>query len=141
MKLSTTHLNAFFFSLLFATVLIATGCKGDDEKTLAEQLQGDWTVESFTEDGVESINSDINSFTMEYEEYRDNEGDFNWKITYFDGSSETITGEYQVDETDKELEISGNGFQFQLDVDLQGNDLELSGNLDGYAIIIKAERD
>jgi hypothetical protein len=131
--------------LLAACCLALSSCK---KETLADKLEGEWNVKSYTGDGVEYISpSDITSFDMEYEEYDadDREGDFSWDVRYSDGSSEVISGTYEVDIDDEELELkitnSGLTFTVVLDIDLDGDDLELSGNIDGEATVFKAERD
>jgi hypothetical protein len=130
--------------LLAVCCLALSSCK---KETLADKLEGDWNVKSFTQSGSESIGVDINTFDMEYEEYDadDREGDFSWDVRYSDGSSEVISGTYEVDIDDEELELQvlsgGITITLNFDVDLDDDDLELSGNLNGNAVVIKAERD
>jgi hypothetical protein len=129
--------------LLF--VLAVSSCKKDDP-TLAEQMADDWDVESFTEDGIESIGADITTMKMEYEAYSGDDGDFTWDITYVDGSNEKVQGEWSVDEADKELNLTftsggASGGTVTFDIDLDGNNLELEGVLDGFNYRIKADRD
>jgi hypothetical protein len=135
-----------FATLLFACLmtLSLSSCKKDK---LANNLEGEWKVKSLTSDGEELIGTEISSFKIEFEDYDsgDREGDLNWNIVYTDGSSDVISGEYEVDEDSKEVEMtlteSGIPFSYEFDVELDGDDLTLSGNLDGSATVFKAERD
>ncbi|MCC7465584.1 MAG: hypothetical protein IT261_04915 [Saprospiraceae bacterium] len=131
-----------FLLLVVPTLTSCDKCKDDNDPTLREQLKGDWEVKSFTFDGVESIGFVVNSSKMEFEAYSGSNGDFEWFISYKDGTSETQAGDYEVDEADKELELENNeGERIKLDIDLDGDDLELSGIIDGERVIIHAERD
>jgi len=116
-------------------------CK-DDRTTLKDELVGEWQIESFTIDGVEAKGSVITSSKLEFEAYSSSNGDFEWFIHYFDGSSELQVGDYEVDETDQEITLEDNeGDRIKFDFDLEGIDLELSGILDGERYLLKAERD
>ena len=132
---------------LFLLVLPGlTNCKKDDDKNNDSNLRvgivGDWEVTSFTIDGVEVIGTVILASKMEFEEYSGSNGDFEWSINYGDGSSERQSGDYEVDEEDKEVELqSSDGETFKLDANVDGDELELSGTLDGERIVIKADRD
>lgn len=135
--------NIRFNLPIFATLLFAllsfTACKKDK---LRKDLVGDWEVKSFTIDGVEAKGSVITSSKMEFEAYSGDNGDFEWSISYTDGSSETQTGDYTVDQEDEEITFEDNdGERIKLDFDLSNDDLELSGILDGQRVVIKAERD
>ncbi len=117
-------------------------CKDDDKPTAKEQLVGEWEIKSFTIDGVEVKGSVITASKMEFEAYTGNNGDFEWDINYIDGSSERQSGDYEVDEEEKEIELEGNdGERLKFDFDLEGDDLELSGTHDGERYVLKAERD
>ena len=130
-----------------ALLLLASGftsCKKDkdDENNLREAVVGDWEVTSFTIDGVEVMGTVILASKMEFEAYSGSNGDFEWSINYGDGSSETQSGDYEVDQEDQEIELqSGDGETIKLEADIDGDELELSGNLDGERIVIKADRD
>ena len=122
-----------------------TSCDKDDdnkETDLRVAIVGDWEVTSFTIDGVEVVGTVVLASKMEFEAYTGSNGDFEWLINYGDGSSENQSGDYEVDQEDKEVELqSSDGEILKLDVDIDGDDLELSGNLDGERVVIKAERD
>jgi hypothetical protein len=142
--LSKINLTAIALFLLVLPSLV--GCKKDDDKdsnsNLRQAIVGEWEVTSFTIDGVEVIGSIVLASKMEFEAYSGSNGDFEWSINYGDGSSETQLGDYEVDEEDKEIELrSQDGEVFKLDVDIDGDKLELSGNLDGERIVIEADRD
>ena len=145
MKTAFSSLSVKTLSLLLLILPAMTSCdkcKDDDKPTLKEQLVGDWEIKSFTIDGVEVKGSIVTSSKMEFEKYTGSNGDFEWTIQYADGSSETQSGDYEVDETDKEITFENQeGEREKFDFDLDGNDLELSGISDGERVILKAERD
>jgi hypothetical protein len=141
-----THTN-FKFSFLTLTLLTLlasglTSCEKDKKPTLREEIVGDWEIESFTIDGVETKGSAIKISKMEFEKYTGTNGDFEWYISYSDGSSETQAGDYEVDEVDAEVSLESNdGDRLKLDLKIEGDKLELSGIVDGERLVIKAERD
>lgn len=117
-------------------------CKDDDKPSAKAQLVGEWEIKSFTIDGVEVKGSIVTSSKMEFEAYTGNNGDFEWTIQYADGSNETQSGDYEVDEEDQEIELeNAEGERQKFDYDLEGDDLELSGISDGDRVVLKAERD
>lgn len=146
MKNTILKSNLLILSLLLLLVSGFTSCKKDKDEapkpTLRERLVGDWEIKSFTIDGVEMKGSIVTTSKMEFEAYTGSNGDFEWFIAYADGSSETQIGDYEVDEADEEIELESNdGDRLKLDFDLNGDDLELSGTLDGARYVLKAERD
>lgn len=146
MKTILSKFNLSAFALLLFVLPGLTSCKKDDDKNdnsnLRAAIVGDWEVTSFTIDGVEVMGTVILSSKMEFETYSGSNGDFEWSIHYGDGSSENQSGDYEVDQEDKEVELQSNdGEILKLDVDIDGDELELSGNLDGERVVIKADRD
>lgn len=145
MKTTFSALSTKVFAMLLLVLPAMTSCdkcKDKDNPTVKEQLVGEWEIKSFTVDGVEVKGPIITSSKMEFEEYTGNNGDFEWSISYIDGSSELQTGDYEVDEEDKEIELEDNdGDRLKFDFDLDGDDLELSGTIDGERYVLKAERD
>lgn len=146
MKTILSKINLTAIALLMLLALGFTSCKKDKDDNgnsdLRAAIVGEWEITSFTIDGVEVMGSVILASKMEFEAYTSSNGDFEWSINYGDGSSETQIGDYEVDQEDKEVELqSNNGEIFKLDVDIDSDDLELSGNLDGERIVIKADRD
>lgn len=145
MKIVFSKINTLALCLiLFMPIFIA--CKDDKDDlpilTLKDKLVGEWEIKSFTVDGVELKGSIIKSSKMEFEVYSGNNGDFEWYISFIDGTSENQIGDYTLDEVDKELELEDSeGDRVKLDVELSGDDLELSGILDGERYVLKAERD
>ena len=141
--LSKINLTALALSLLILSGF--TSCKKDDKDNnsdLRAAIIGDWEVTSFTLDGVEVMGTVVLASKMEFEAYSGSNGDFEWSINYGDGSSELQSGDYEVDQEDKEVELQSNdGEILKLDVDIDGDELELSGNLDGERVVIKADRD
>ena len=118
-----------------------TNCKKDKAPTLKQEVVGDWEVKTFTEDGAELMGSIVTSFTMEYESYSGSNGDFEWQINYADGSSERISGDYEVDAEDKEIKLIKNDGSTTLDLDVDNGECEIEGIIDGFRYVIKAKRD
>jgi len=129
------------FALLLTVSL--TSCK----EKLYNQLEGDWNVTSFEVEGFEQLQGGgVEMFAIEFDDYdsADKEGDFSWKISYDDGSSESLSGTYEVDEEDKVVTFNFDNplsASYDFDLDLDGDELSLEGNLDGSEFVIEAERD
>lgn len=146
MKTVLSKISLTAIALLLLVLSGFTSCKKDDDKdnnaSLRAAIVGEWEVTSFTFDGVEVMGTVILASKMEFEAYTGSNGDFEWSINYGDGSSENQSGDYEVDEEDKEVELQSNdGEIFKLEADVDGDKLELSGNLDGERVVIKADRD
>lgn len=141
---NTMFKTSFLTIGLFIALLPAfTSCKKDQpEPTLKDQVVGEWLTKSFTIDGVEVVGSVITYSKMEFKAYSGQKGDFEWAINYADGSSEHQTGDYTMDNTAKEVELINNsGERLKFDVTLNGDKLELSGNIEGEYYVLKANRD
>lgn len=144
-------MNKQFFQIplaIFAGLMLTlTACEKDKDKpkpepTVQEKLVGNWEIQSFTLDGVEIKGTIVASSTLELEAYTGVNGDFEWEINYTDGTSDHTAGDYQVDTDDQEIKFeANNGEDLQFEYDLDGDDLELSGTLEGQRYILKAERD
>lgn len=145
MKFAFAKTSASAIAFLFLLLPALTSCKKDDDKnnpSLKEQIVGEWEVKSFSLDGIEAMSIVILSSKMEFEAYTGNNGDFEWYIGYADGTSENQSGDYELDEADSELELeNADGERLKLEVDLDGDELEISGISDGQRVVIKAERD
>lgn len=136
-----TNLKSVFTFLLLATfvVVFASGCKEDlsANEQLNNRLAGDWDVESFTIDGVELMQSEISSFTMEFTKQGAEDGETDWRITANGGNSGREEYDYSIENDGQEIDIDGDDF----DIDLDGDELELDANIDSERISIRAERD
>lgn len=126
-------------------LLFFSGCTlFDADLKTARNLEGDWEVTSFTEDGTETMQVLITSFGIEFEEYDrgNDEGDFTFSLIFTDGSSSTLSGEYLVDEDGSNLELTyTDGTVENWNLDLEKDDLEMSAVLDGFNYNIRADRD
>ena len=139
-KLSTKTLALLL--LVLPAMTSCDKCKDDDKPSDKAQFVGEWEIKSFTIDGVEVKGSVITSSKMEFEAYTGNNGDFEWTIQFADGTNETQSGDYEVDEADQEIEFENEeGERQKFDYDLEGDELELSGLSDGERVVLKAERD
>ena len=141
MKTLVSKSRIFALLMLSIAVVGMTSCKKDKKPTFKEEVVGDWEVKSFTEDGVELMSTIVTSFTMEYETYAGSNGDFEWVINYADGTSERITGDYEIDVEDKEIKLIKNDGTTTLDIDVNNDDVEIEGIIDGFRYVIKADRD
>jgi len=104
--------------VLMAIIFLQSACTETKEEIL-NTLEGEWEVTSIM------LGSDADtawfdlfpyqfeSFIMEFEEYEDDEGDFEWQIThtqsYDYGSTYTTTGEYECNRAGDEIEIIFDG--------------------------------
>ena len=137
---SKTNLTAFLMLLILLPAF--TSCKKDKKPTLRDEIVGEWEIKSFTVDGVELKGTIVLASKMEFEAYTGSNGDFEWRVNYGDGTNETASGDYTLDEEDAEVELENNdGERIKFDVEINGDDLELSGILDGERYELKAERD
>lgn len=145
MKHNLSKISLAAMALLFFAAFSLSSCKKDkdnDVPTPTQAIVGDWEIKSFTIDGVEIKGTIVLSSKIEFEAYTGANGDFEWTIVYTDGTSEVATGDYTVDEADREVKLENdNGETIKFDYDIDGNDLELSGILDGERYVLEAERD
>ncbi|MEO0894977.1 MAG: lipocalin family protein [Bacteroidota bacterium] len=137
MKYLMNTVKAIFF---FAVAISLTSC--NPERIAARNLEGDWDAKSYTIDGEELIGFLVSSFDMEFEEYDGEEGDFELRVFYANGTSENFTGEYSLNTDGDELDLKySDGTTEEWDLTLEDDDLELESNFNGSLYIIKAERD
>lgn len=127
------------------TALILLGSLSSCKEKLYDQLEGDWDVTSYVIDDEENIGGDITTFTMEFDDYDADaeEGEFTWKIVYDDGMIESESGVYEVDLDDDTVTLTFEslGLTVEFDLEINGDNLEMSGNLLGSDATIEAERD
>ena len=121
-------------------LVLLSGC--NPERIAARSLEGDWDVTSYTVDGQELMGADISRFTMEFEEYDGDEGDFDIDINFADGRSSIFSGDYELNSDGDEIDFDYDaGGEETYDLTIDDNDLELNGNIDGFRVVIVAERD
>lgn len=144
MKTVLSKINLTAIALLLLVLPSLTSCKKDDDGGKPSQgagLEDKWEVNSFTIDGIEVKGVIIRSSEIEFDEDNDTEGSFSWVITYTDNTSDTVTGEYQLNEAGNKIVLDSNGDKvLQFDIELAGNDLELSGEMDEGQVVVKADR-
>lgn len=132
------------FALLFAASMTVVACKKDDDKSACQKLEGEWKCVSFKEDGVELLGSAgiINSSELDFDKLNGDEGDFDWTITYNDGSNEALRGDYEVNANCTEVTMTPVGeIGIDFDFEIDGDELTLEANLDGSAAEVKFKRD
>lgn len=144
MKNAVSKSTLLVFSILLLTLPGLQSCKKDknDGPALHEQLAGEWEITSFTVDGLEMMDLVLNSSTLEFEETEGSNGDYAWSFQYTDGSSTNTTGGYEVDEDAKELIFDGDTeSEMKYELDINGDELELSGIVDGSRYELQLKRD
>jgi hypothetical protein len=133
----------FSLSLLLFSLIFLMGCKKDNP-TPCELLEGNWQCESWQEDGEELLGSfaDISYSKLDFDKLSGGRGDFDWTINFNDGTSDVITGKYEVNTACSEitLEIVG-GDIIDLDFVIINDKLTMEGNLDGLGIELDFKRD
>ncbi len=131
--------NTFLMLAIGLSVFTFASCE-DDEPTVSEQLNGEWDVKSFTADGVEVMGTLVTSFELEFDDEGDDQGETKWTIIFSTGQTEVIEGEYEVRDGGKELRISDSSERIDFDMDLSGDELELTGIVSGERWEIEAEK-
>ncbi len=135
-------INFGAIALLLLTLPFLVSCEKDEKPTLRDEIVGEWKIKSFTIDGVEVKGTVVKTSKIEFEAYTGTNGDFEWYVSYTDGTSETQVGDYTLDEADKEIVLQeDDGKVLKMDFDLNADDLTLEGIIDGERMILKAERD
>lgn len=139
-RLSTLSIWIMLALVAFST----TSC--DPIVRVSKILLGDWEVRSFTEDGAELMNSLISTFTIEFEEYQETDGDFSWTWITSTGETIVLSGDYELKNEGTEIELtfksgSLSGEVWTLDLTVDDTDLEMSGNADGFLYNIEARKD
>ena len=139
------------FSIFLFALILLMGCK-KDEPTPCELLQGDWQCESWQQDGVEYFGNQagISSSRIDFDELPSSggiynlRGDFDWVITFSDGSTETIVGKYnsKCDLIGSEitLDFDGGGTS-KLDFTILNDKLTLEGEFFNFDVKLDFERD
>jgi hypothetical protein len=133
----------FLLSVSLFLFISLMGCK-KDEPTPCELLEGNWQCESWREDGVEQLGSlaYISYSKVDFDKLAGDKGDFDWTVNYNDGTSEVITGKYEVNATCSEITlIVTGGDVIELDFEISNDELTLDGNLDGLGVDLNFKRD
>ena len=141
MKTIVAKSRMFAFLMLSIAVVGLASCKKDPKPTLKDEVVGNWEVKSFTEDGVELMGSVVTSFTMKYEKFSGLNGDFAWVIFYSDGTSERITGDYEVDVEDKQIKLIKDDGTTTMELTVANDGIEVEGIIDGFRYVVKGKRD
>jgi hypothetical protein len=139
-----------FFVLLAVLSLSLVACK-DDEPSVSDWLEGDWSVEVAN---VEGLNSAPSNMAFEFE----SDGEFDLEFV-FNGTRFNMTGDWEVNDDGDELELTYNiqdfifvglgGFFLGKDISREDwdltrdgdNDLELDTTVEGLDMELRLERD
>ena len=95
-----------------------------------------WTVTSYTENGVERMQSALNSFSMTYKKEDKNNGNATWALIDLQGGAQNITGKYEIRNNGTELDMAGDILGFTV----SSSSLVIEGNYQGTAIKITAKK-
>lgn len=141
MYYSIKNFGAATFMLLSFTIL-GTSCEWFRKDDLQDHIVGEWNITSFRVDGQELKGSVITKSVMEFDEYEKSKGDFDWTISYADGTSDFESGYYEIDLDDETLTIKSNdGESLEFDLEIEDDELEFSGLVDGQNFQVKAEKE
>lgn len=132
--------------LLIAIVFTAISFTSCEKRRVLNRLEGDWNVTSFIVDNEELMGDYYTSFSMEYEEADDSEGDVTWTFKDIFQDTELLLGEYEINDDADEMEITfrdgSDVFILNADIDnIDKEDLKLEGFLDGDSFTIRADKD
>jgi hypothetical protein len=131
--------SGFLTLLLLTFSLIGISCEKDD---LQDHIVGEWEVKSFKVDGTELKGSIISRSVLEFDEYDKKKGDFDWSISYVDGDSDHESGYYEVDVEDETLVLkSDDGENLEFDLEIEEDELEFWGIVNGQNFNIKAKKE
>lgn len=146
--------------VLMAIIFLMSSCEKEDPKDeILNTIEGKWEVKSYLAgyDSSYYYDTDIwidlfalsgyQNFIMEFEEYKNGEGDFEWQFWGNDSYyNETLTGEYECNAAGDELELTfSDSYQMEMEVFLNGDNLTLCSKSgyalsEGEAFIIEARR-
>ncbi len=135
----------FTFLMVFSLVLLTTSsCQKEEnnpQQVALDQLEGEWSVTSYKENGEEIIATVID-FKMTYDEYRTNEGNFRWNITWTDdGSTDLFAGIYKINAAGNTVELSFMTGELadsveNFSISFADNEVTFIGFIDEYEYII-----
>ncbi len=141
----------YFLFLLVVSAGLLTSCS-DDDPSLFDRVVGDWEVTRFIADG-----GLVTTLTLSFE--FDDDGDFDLNLSDSNGNNAVMSGEWEVDEGQSELELNYDvqssifvglaGFLVGQDLTREEYDLEfdsndeiiLDGTTGGVNIELELERD
>jgi len=114
------------------------------ENQFARQIEGNWDVELYAEDGLDLIGSDIFSVEIEFKDYdnRLGKGGFTW-ITQYVTERRVVTGDYFLNDDGTQLNFDNTDsedFFFEFDIELNDDNLELKTDLNFREYLIQAKR-
>lgn len=137
--LSKTNLTAIALFLLILPGLNSCKKDNDDNPTQQTGLEGKWNVTSFVLDDVEIKGVIVASSDMEFDANNSTTGDFSWSITYKDNSNDTVTGDYEIVGGKIKLDSHGDKV-LEFDLKLEGDNLEIKGDMDEGYVKVKSVR-
>ncbi|MCC7466713.1 MAG: lipocalin family protein [Saprospiraceae bacterium] len=133
----------FWLPITLLLFVLTSSCK-KDKLSPCQLLEGNWQCESWREDGEEQLGSIalISYSKLDFDKLSGGKGDFDWIVNYNDGTSEVISGKYEVNTNCSEVTFSlTTGEILDLDFVINDDELTLEGNLDGLAVELDFKRD
>ena len=114
------------------------------ENQVAKQIEGDWGVELYAEDGLDLIGSEIFSIEIEFKTYDNSlgKGGFTW-VTQDASERRVVTGDYFLNDEGTQMNFDNTDeedFFFEFDVDLNEDNLELKTDFNFSNYLIQAKR-
>lgn len=123
-----------FTSILLLAAFFVVTFSSCEKKRVLNRLEGKWEVTSFVVDGDQYMGTLYRSFTMDYNEAKDDEGDVTW--TYVDniiGNTETDDGTYAINKDADELTITFRDGSDVIILDAEIDDIDKDGlTLEGF---------
>lgn len=136
--------NAKWIALFGFVALISLSCEKEDDpspdEAINNQIQGEWEVNSYTEDGTEMIEYTVSSMEMDFASDGAVTGRCKWDIVYYNGTVEKLSFDYLIKDGGKTIELEGDDSDYEFDLELSGTKLELAGNIEGYRYEIVARK-
>lgn len=127
-----------WIAALCAVVLLGScdNSSPDPNEEMNNKIQGEWDVDSFTQDGVEAVGYFYTSFEMEFKAESSVEGETEWTRIKADGTIVKEKTGYKISNDGQTIKIDDSN----LNILFRGNILVLSGNIDGFRVEIEATK-
>lgn len=141
----------FVIGLLLIGAISFSSCSKDNPST-TDRLVGDWEISFF------SLNANVIPSSVNLQLELDDDGEFTLTLTEQGEGSLFFSGEWEVDENKQELELNyeinpsfyvgliGNALgqsipREEYEIDLDGDELVLDGNISGISVVMEYDRD
>lgn len=132
----------FFFGLLSALAMVSCQTKTEMSPILHDKLANQWQLTSIAHSGSETIGNAVISSSIKFSPSTSAKGKFDWTVSYRGSNAdETLAGSYEINEANKEMTLEGtSGKLLKMRIELNDNQLMLSGQHDNGQLVLKALR-